>query len=140
VAISPVVLGAALIRSDPAVIRMPVLVLCAAGYGIALAWIGVRIAARAAGKGLPELCQIANSAGGRQIVFRARHSTAGGPEVPRGIGHATARMLAERGCGYRVAGTARKPSAQSNDGVDMLPLAAAATIYPGWHGSWLLGA
>ena len=39
---------------------MPVLVLCAAGYGIALAWIGVRIAARAAGKRLPKLCQIAN--------------------------------------------------------------------------------
>ena len=54
------VLGAALTRSDPAVFRMPVLVLCAAGYGIALAWIGVRIAARAAGKRLPELGQIAN--------------------------------------------------------------------------------
>jgi ABC-2 type transport system permease protein len=60
VAISPVALGAALTRSDPAVLRMPVLVLCAAGYGIALAWIGVRIAARAADKRLPELCQIAN--------------------------------------------------------------------------------
>jgi ABC-2 type transport system permease protein len=60
VAISPVVLGAALTRSDPAVFRMPALVLCAAGYGIALAWIGVRIAARAADKRLPELCQIAN--------------------------------------------------------------------------------
>jgi len=42
--------------------------------------------------------------------------------MPRGIGHATARVLAERGRGYRVAGTARKPSAQSADGVDMLPL------------------
>ena len=60
VAISPVVLGAALTRSDPAVFRMPVLVLCAAGYGIALAWTGVRIAARAAGRKLPELGQIAN--------------------------------------------------------------------------------
>jgi ABC-2 type transport system permease protein len=60
VAISPVVLGAVLTRSDPAVVRMPVLVLGAAGYGIALAWIGVRIAARAADKRLPELCQIAN--------------------------------------------------------------------------------
>ncbi|MGE5132987.1 MAG: hypothetical protein ACM32E_08775 [Gemmatimonadota bacterium] len=60
VAISPVVLGAALTRSAPAALRMPVLVLCAAGYGIALAWIGVRIAARTAGKRLPELCQIAN--------------------------------------------------------------------------------
>ena len=46
-------------RSDPAVVRMPVLVLCAAGYGIALAWIGVRIAARAAEQKLPDLYQIA---------------------------------------------------------------------------------
>jgi hypothetical protein len=36
-----------------------VLVLCAAGYGLALAWIGVRIAARSADRRLPELCQIA---------------------------------------------------------------------------------
>jgi hypothetical protein len=36
-----------------------VLVLCAAGYGIALVWIGVRVAARAAEQKLPELCQIA---------------------------------------------------------------------------------
>jgi ABC-2 type transport system permease protein len=58
-AVSPVVLGVVLTRSDTAVARMPVLVLCAAGYGIALAWIGVRIAARAAEQRLPELCQIA---------------------------------------------------------------------------------
>ncbi len=38
----------------------------------------------------------------------------------RGIGRATARLLAERG--YRVIGTARKPSAASADGVEMLPL------------------
>jgi hypothetical protein len=38
---------------------MPVLVLCAAGYGIALAWSGVRIAARAAEQRLPDLYQIA---------------------------------------------------------------------------------
>jgi ABC-2 type transport system permease protein len=59
VAVSPVVLAAVFTRSDPAVVRMPVLVLCAAGYGLALAWIGVRIAARTADKRLPELCQIA---------------------------------------------------------------------------------
>jgi ABC-2 type transport system permease protein len=58
-AVSPVVLGAVFTRSDPAVVRMPVLVLCAAGYGIALAWGGVRIAARTAEDKLPELCQIA---------------------------------------------------------------------------------
>jgi hypothetical protein len=36
-----------------------VLLLCAAAYGLALAWIGVRLAARAAEYRLPELCQIA---------------------------------------------------------------------------------
>ena len=35
------------------------LVPCAAAYGFGLAWIGVRIAARAAERKLPELCQIA---------------------------------------------------------------------------------
>ena len=59
VAVIPVVLAAVFTRSDPAVIRMPVLVLCAAGYGIALAWIGVRIAGRAAEPRLPDLYQIA---------------------------------------------------------------------------------
>jgi ABC-2 type transport system permease protein len=59
VMVIPVVLAAVLTRSDPAVVRMPVLVLSAAGYGIALAWIGVRIAARAAEPRLPELYQIA---------------------------------------------------------------------------------
>jgi len=58
-AVVPVVLGAVLTRSDPAAVRMPVLVLCAAGYGLVLAWIGVRIAARAAEQRLPELYQIA---------------------------------------------------------------------------------
>ena len=58
-AVSPVAAGVVFTGSDPAVVRMPVLVLCAAGYGIALAWIGVRIAARAAEQRLPELCQIA---------------------------------------------------------------------------------
>ena len=32
---------------------------CAAGYGLALAWLGVRIAARTADRRLPELCQLA---------------------------------------------------------------------------------
>jgi hypothetical protein len=68
---------------------MPVLVLCAAGCGIALAWIDVRIAARAAGKRLPELCQIANLSRLSTDHARARRSTAGCREVPRGIGHVT---------------------------------------------------
>jgi ABC-2 type transport system permease protein len=58
-AVSPVVVGVALTASDPAAVRMPVLLLCAAGYGLALAWIGVRIAARVADQRLPELFQIA---------------------------------------------------------------------------------
>jgi ABC-2 type transport system permease protein len=55
----PVILALELTRSVPDAVRMPALVLCAAGYGLALAWIGVRLAARAAGQRLPELCQIA---------------------------------------------------------------------------------
>ena len=55
----PVILAAELTHSGPAAVRMPVLELCAAGYGIALAWIGMRIAARAAEQRLPELYQIA---------------------------------------------------------------------------------
>jgi ABC-2 type transport system permease protein len=58
-AVTPVVLGAVFTRSDPAAVRMPVLVLCAAGYGLVLAWFGVRIAARAAEPKLPDLYQIA---------------------------------------------------------------------------------
>jgi ABC-2 type transport system permease protein len=59
-AVTPVVIAAVLTRSDPALVRMPALVLCAAGYGLALAWIGMRIAARAAEERLPELNQIAS--------------------------------------------------------------------------------
>jgi ABC-2 type transport system permease protein len=55
----PVLLAAELTHPAPAAVRAPVLVLCAAGYGLALAWIGVRIAARSADRRLPELCQIA---------------------------------------------------------------------------------
>ena len=59
VAAIPVIVAVALTNSDPSVARMPVLVPCAAAYGVALAWIGVRIAASAAERKLPELCQIA---------------------------------------------------------------------------------
>jgi hypothetical protein len=38
---------------------VPALLVCAAAYGAALAWTGVRIAARAAEGRLPELCQVA---------------------------------------------------------------------------------
>jgi ABC-2 type transport system permease protein len=59
VAVTPVVVLALSTSSDPAAIRMPLLVLGAAGYGLALAWAGVRIAAATAAQKLPELCQIA---------------------------------------------------------------------------------
>ena len=58
-AVLPVVLAVVATRGDAAAVRMPVLVVCGAGYGFALAWAGVRIAAAAAGPKLPELYQIA---------------------------------------------------------------------------------
>jgi ABC-2 type transport system permease protein len=59
VAVTPVIVAILNTSSDPAAIRMPLLVLGAAGYGLALAWAGMRIAAAAAAPKLPELCQIA---------------------------------------------------------------------------------
>jgi ABC-2 type transport system permease protein len=59
VAATPAIAAAVLTNPHPPGAWIPVLVLCAAGYGIALAWIGVRVAARAAQQRLPELCQIA---------------------------------------------------------------------------------
>ena len=59
VAVSPVAATEVLTSSVSATVRIPVLLLCAAGYGVALAWAGVRIAARMAEPKLPELCQIA---------------------------------------------------------------------------------
>jgi len=56
---SPVIVAGVLTTADQAAVRTPVLLLCAAAYGLALAWIGVRLAARAAEDRLPELCQIA---------------------------------------------------------------------------------
>jgi len=61
IAVTPVIVAIVLTSRDPAAIRMPALVLCGAAYGLALAWAGVRIAARAAEEKLPELCQIAIS-------------------------------------------------------------------------------
>jgi ABC-2 type transport system permease protein len=59
VAVTPVVLAAVLTRHDPAGARIPLLLVCAAGYGLVLAWAGVRVAALAAAPRLPELYQIA---------------------------------------------------------------------------------
>ena len=58
-AVIPVVVAVLSTSSDPAAIRMPLLVLGAAGYGLALAWAGVRVAAATAAQKLPELGQIA---------------------------------------------------------------------------------
>ena len=58
VLVVPVILAVVFTRSDPAAVRMPVLVVCAAAYGLALAWGGMRIAATLADKTLPELGQI----------------------------------------------------------------------------------
>jgi len=59
VAVSPVAAAQVLTSADPAAVRIPALLACAACYGIALAWAGVRVAARVAEPMLPELCQIA---------------------------------------------------------------------------------
>jgi ABC-2 type transport system permease protein len=56
---TPVILAVVFTQSAPAAIRLPLLVLGAAGYGLALAWGGVRGAAIAAEPKLPELAQIA---------------------------------------------------------------------------------
>jgi ABC-2 type transport system permease protein len=60
IAVIPVIIATVLTNADPAAVRMPALVLSATAYGLALAWAGVRVAARAAEQRLPELCQIAN--------------------------------------------------------------------------------
>ena len=58
-AVIPVILAVVLTASGPGTIRVPVLVVCAAAYGFALAWAGVRIAVATAQARLPELCQTA---------------------------------------------------------------------------------
>jgi ABC-2 type transport system permease protein len=58
-AATPVLVVISVTGSAAAAVRMPLLVACAAGYGLALPWAGVRIAAQIAENKLPELCQIA---------------------------------------------------------------------------------
>jgi ABC-2 type transport system permease protein len=55
----PVIVAIVLTSHVAPAVRMPVLIVCAAGYGLVLAWIGVQIAAAAAEQKLPELCQVA---------------------------------------------------------------------------------
>ena len=59
IAVLPLIFATVLSNADPAAIRMPVLLLCGAAYGFVLALAGVRIAAVAAERRLPELAQIA---------------------------------------------------------------------------------
>jgi ABC-2 type transport system permease protein len=59
VAVAPVVVVTVLTGSDPAAVRMPLIVLGAAAYGFALVWAGVRVASAMAARQLPELCQVA---------------------------------------------------------------------------------
>jgi len=58
-AVAPVIVAVLLTRSAPAAVRLPLLIACAAGYGFALAWAGVRIAGRLGADRLPELGQVA---------------------------------------------------------------------------------
>ena len=58
-AVTPVILAVVFTASAPTAIRLPLLILAAAAYGLALAWGGVRGAALIAERKLPELAQIA---------------------------------------------------------------------------------
>jgi ABC-2 type transport system permease protein len=58
-AVTPLLIAIGDTAGDPAAIRLPLLIVGGAAYGLALAWAGVRIAALAAVNRLPELCQIA---------------------------------------------------------------------------------
>jgi len=59
VAVVPVILGVILTATAPTAARMPLLVLCAAVYALALTCAGVGIAAQVAERKVPELYQIA---------------------------------------------------------------------------------
>jgi len=59
VAALPIILSVNLTATAPTAIRMPLLVLGAAVYGLALTFAGVRIAAQVAERKVPELYQIA---------------------------------------------------------------------------------
>ena len=59
IAVIPMIVAVLVTGSDSPAVRMPVLVVCGAAYGLALAWGGVWIAAIGAEPQLPELSQIA---------------------------------------------------------------------------------
>jgi len=56
---TPVILAWQLWKSAAASVRLPVLVVAAAVYGLVLVWAGVRVAARLAERKVPELYQVA---------------------------------------------------------------------------------
>jgi len=55
----PVIVAVVLAGAHPPVVWYPVLLCCAAAYGFGLVYVGVLLAAIAAGPKLPELCQVA---------------------------------------------------------------------------------
>jgi ABC-2 type transport system permease protein len=59
IATIPVIVAVLHTEQVPGLARIPVLVVCAAGYGGLLAWAGTRAAAATAAQQLPELCQVA---------------------------------------------------------------------------------
>jgi ABC-2 type transport system permease protein len=59
VLVTPVIIAGVLTSADQPAVRIPVLLVCSAAYGVALAWAGVQLAAREAEAKLPELCQMA---------------------------------------------------------------------------------
>ncbi len=59
VLVAPVIVAAVLTAGAPLALRAPLLTVCAAAYGYALAWAGVRIAATTGASKMPELCQVA---------------------------------------------------------------------------------
>jgi ABC-2 type transport system permease protein len=59
VLVTPVIVAGVLTSGDQPAIRIPVLLVCSAAYGVALAWAGIQVAAVAAGGRMPELSQIA---------------------------------------------------------------------------------
>jgi ABC-2 type transport system permease protein len=59
VLVTPVIVAGVLTSADQAAVRIPVLLVCSAAYGVMLAWAGVQFAAREAEGKLPELCQVA---------------------------------------------------------------------------------
>ena len=61
IVVAPVILAVTFTTSVPAAVRLPVLALCAAGYGLAVAWGAGRWAAAVAADRMPELCQVAIS-------------------------------------------------------------------------------